>query len=53
MFVMEIHTSSTYLGIKLIDRTLVSYNLAGKNMLLIEHIIYMPLSDCADALGVY
>ncbi len=35
---MEIHTLETYQGIKLIERTLIVHNLAGKNMLWIKQV---------------
>ncbi len=37
-FVMAIHTLQTYLGVKLIKKTLKAHSLAGKNTLLINHI---------------
>ncbi len=35
---MEIHILQTYLGIKMIERTLITHSLAGKNMLWIMHV---------------
>ncbi len=38
MFAMEIPTLQTYLGIKLIERTIIACSLAGKNMLFIKYV---------------
>ncbi len=47
MFVMEIHILQTYLGIMLIERILIACSLAGKNMLLLEHIM-CPFRETAS-----
>ncbi len=38
IFVPKSHTLQTYLGIKLIEKILITHSLAGKTMLLIKHI---------------